>query len=69
MRPANYEMLRASLDRGLAVMEGAQVPFDEAVIEITKVGVALSIAELGPRATVEGLRGLADQLDAEFREN
>jgi hypothetical protein len=64
-----YQTLRREIDLGLAKLQQAAAPVEDAVEEIVRVGVLLSLPLIGPEATIAGLIALTRQLEAEFPEH
>lgn len=61
-----YPTLRAEIDRGLARLQADDAPLEDALRDLVKAAVALSLPLIGAEQTIAGLRALARQLEAEF---
>ena len=65
----HYEKLRAEIELGLAKLEQAGAPAEDALEHLVRTGVALSLPLIGPEATIMGLIGLTKQLEQAFPEH
>jgi hypothetical protein len=63
-----YTDLRATLADGLDRLEAAGAPPGDAVADLFKAAVAISLAANGPDVTILGLRRLIRQIEGEFPE-
>ncbi|MCB5201816.1 hypothetical protein LH464_04905 [Neorhizobium sp. T786] len=64
----HFDIIRAEMDAGLRRLQAAGATVEDVASQLVKVGVALSLAGIGPTATLRGLFAQAQQLREEFPE-
>ncbi len=61
-----YATLRAELDRGLSKLEAEGRPIDDAMTELLRMGLVLSVAAIGAGKTVDMLAVFLGDMHARF---